>query len=148
MEKAHGYNKYWLWPMHHKENIEAGCQQCHSREIVTEMADTLNAGREIFRLRGCMGCHRYEGFDREADEMSSVNQQIRTLEQQKAEWMREAGFAIQKGDKTRDNTEAQKLYAHANDLKVRASGLDAQDGAARHALAKTWCANRRRSGPA
>ena len=41
------------------------------------MADTLNTGREIFRLRGCMGCHRYEGFDREADEMSSVNQQIR-----------------------------------------------------------------------
>jgi cytochrome c551/c552 len=126
VEKAHGYNKYWLWPMHHKENIEAGCQQCHSREIVTEMADTLNSGREIFRLRGCMGCHRYEGFDREADEMSSINQQLRTLEQQKADWLREAGFSIQKGDKSRDNTEAQKLYAHANDLKVRASGLDSK----------------------
>src|SRR5207248_2281852 len=126
VEKAHGYNKYWLWPMHHKENIEAGCQQCHSREIVTEMADTLNSGREIFRLRGCMACHRYEGFDRDADEMTSVNQNIRQLEQQKAEWLREAGFSIQKGDKTRDNAEAQKLYAHANDLKVRASGLDAK----------------------
>jgi len=126
VEKAHGYNKFWLWPMHHKENVEAGCQQCHSREIVTEMADTLNAGREIFRLRGCMGCHRYEGFDRESDEMSSVNQQLRALDTQKADWLREAGFAIQKGDKTRDNTEAQKLYAHANDLKVRASGLDSK----------------------
>jgi cytochrome c551/c552 len=126
VEKAHGYNKYWLWPMHHKENIDAGCQQCHSREIVTEMADTLNSGREIFRLRGCMACHRYEGFDREADEMSSINQQLRTLETQKADWIREAGFSIQKGDKTRDNTEAQKLYAHANDLKVRASGLDSK----------------------
>jgi len=76
VDKAHGYNKYWLWPMYHKENIEAGCQQCHVKEIVTEMADTLNAGREIFRLRGCTGCHRYEGFDRETDEISSVNQQI------------------------------------------------------------------------
>ena len=85
VEKAHGYNKYWLWPLHHKENIEAGCQQCHAREIVTEMSDTLNQGREIFRLRGCMGCHRYEGFDREADEMSSINQQLRGLEQQKAD---------------------------------------------------------------
>src|SRR5207302_8213744 len=26
VEKAHGYNKFWLWPMHHKENITAGCQ--------------------------------------------------------------------------------------------------------------------------
>jgi cytochrome c551/c552 len=126
VEKGHGYNKFWLWPLHHKENIDAGCQQCHSREIVTEMAGTLNTGREIFRLRGCMGCHRYEGFDREADEMSSINQQLRTLEQQKAEWIREAGFAVAKGDKSRDNTEAQKLYAQANDLKVRASGLDSK----------------------
>jgi len=126
VEKAHGYNKYWLWPLHHKENIQAGCQQCHSREIVTEMADTLNAGREVFRLRGCMGCHRYENFDREGDEMSSVNQNLRTMSQQKAEWIREAGFSIQKGDKSKSNEEAQKLYAHANDLKVRASGLDAK----------------------
>ena len=39
VEKAHGYNKFWLWPLHHKENIDAGCQQCHVKEIVTEMAD-------------------------------------------------------------------------------------------------------------
>jgi cytochrome c551/c552 len=126
VEKAHGYNKYWLWPLHHKENAEAGCQQCHVKEIVTEDAATLNAGREIFRLRGCMGCHRYEGFDREADEITSVNQQIRQLGQQKAEWLRDAGFMIDKGDKTKDNAEAQKLYAQANDLKVRSSGLDAK----------------------
>jgi cytochrome c551/c552/uncharacterized coiled-coil DUF342 family protein len=124
--KAHGYNQHWLWPLHHKENIEAGCQQCHAREIVTEKADTLNAGREIFRLRGCMACHRYDGFDRETDEMSSVNQQIRQIEQQKAGWLREAGFDVQKGNKTRSNEEAQRLYQAANDLKVRSSGLDAQ----------------------
>jgi cytochrome c551/c552 len=126
VEKAHGYNKYWLWPLHHEENMEAGCQQCHSREIVTEMADTLNAGREIVRLRGCVGCHRYDGFDREGDEIASVNQQIRQDEQQKAEWLREAGFSIQKGDRARENSEAQRLYQHANDLKVRSSGLDAK----------------------
>ena len=58
VEKAHGYNEHWLWPLHAKENLEAGCQQCHSQEIVTEMAPTLDAGREVFRLRGCMACHR------------------------------------------------------------------------------------------
>jgi cytochrome c1 len=123
---AHGYNEHWLWPLHHKENIEAGCQQCHAREIVTEKADALNAGREIFRLRGCMACHRYDGFDRDADEMSSVNQQIRQLEQQKAAWLREAGFDVQKGNKARSNEEAQRLYQDANNLKVRSSGIDSQ----------------------
>jgi cytochrome c2 len=127
VEKAHGYNKFWLWPLHHKENIEAGCQQCHAREIVTEMAGTLNQGREIFRLRGCMACHRYEGFDREADESAGVNQQLRQLDQQKAEWKREAGFSEQKANDPRtSDDDAKKLLAHANDLKVRASGNDAK----------------------
>ena len=126
IEKAHGYNEHWLWPLHKPENLEAGCQQCHSQEIVTEMADTLDAGREIFRLRGCMACHRYEGFDRDPDELSGVNQDIRQLTQQKAEWTREIGFSTTKGDNTPDNDQAQKFYQHANDLKVRISGLDAK----------------------
>jgi cytochrome c1 len=126
VEKAHGYNEHWLWPLHAKENLEAGCQQCHTQEIVTEMAPTLDAGREIFRLRGCMACHRYEGFDRDPDELSAVNQDIRQLTQQKAEWTREAGFSVEKGDRTRNNDEAQRLYQHANDLKVRVSGIDAK----------------------
>jgi cytochrome c551/c552 len=126
IEKAHGYNEHWLWPLHAKENLEAGCQQCHSQEIVTEMADQLDAGREIFRLRGCMACHRYEGFDRDPDELSAVNQDIRQKTQDKAEMMREAGFSIDKGDRTRNNDEAQKLYQHANDLKVRVSLIDAK----------------------
>ncbi|MEX2264936.1 MAG: hypothetical protein WD696_23480 [Bryobacteraceae bacterium] len=124
--KGHGRHKYWLWPMHYRENFEAGCQQCHSGEIVTEMADTLNAGRELFRLRGCMGCHRYEGFDREPEELTSVHQEIRQLQTQKAEWEREAGFSIQKADRVSDNAEAQRLYAHADNLKVRSSGVDAK----------------------
>ena len=126
VEKAHGYNEHWLWPLHAKENLEAGCQQCHSQEIVTEMAPTLDAGREVFRLRGCMACHRYEGFDRDPDELGAVNQDIRQLTQQKAEWNREIGFSVEKGDRTRNNDEAQKLYQHANDLKVRISLLDAK----------------------
>jgi cytochrome c551/c552 len=126
VEKAHGNNEHWLWPLHAKENLEAGCQQCHSQEIVTEMADRLNTGREIFRLRGCMACHRYEGFDRDPDELASVNQSIRQFTQEKAQLTREAGFSVDKGDRTRNNDEAQKLYQHANDLKVRVSGIDAK----------------------
>jgi cytochrome c551/c552/uncharacterized coiled-coil DUF342 family protein len=126
VEKAHGYNEHWLWPMHARENFEAGCQQCHSQEIVTEKADTLNAGREIFRLRGCMACHRYEGFDRDIDDLNSTNQEIRLLTQEKAQSTREIGFTTQKGDRARSNEEAERLYQHANDLKVQISGIDAK----------------------
>ncbi|MEO7651828.1 MAG: c-type cytochrome, partial [Bryobacteraceae bacterium] len=124
--KAHGRHKFWLWPAHQKENLEAGCQQCHYKEIVTEMSDKLNEGREIYRLRGCMGCHRYDNFDREPEDLSNLGKQIQQLEQQKAEWEREIGFSIQKADKTKDNNEAQRLYAQADNLKVRISGLDAK----------------------
>ena len=34
---------------------------------VTQGAETLNLGRDLFAERGCVGCHRYEGFDRETD---------------------------------------------------------------------------------
>ena len=74
-----------------------------------------------------MACHRYEGFDREADEISSVNQQIRQLDQQKDEWKREVGFSEQKANNPRtSDDDAKKLLAHAADLKVRSSGIDAK----------------------
>ena len=111
VEKAHGYNKYWLWPLHHKENIEAGCQQCHSQG--NRHRDGRHAERRAARSSGCAAawrCHRYEGFDREADEMSAVNQQIRQLEQQKAEWTREVGFSEQKANNPRtSDDDAKKL---------------------------------------
>ena len=138
VEKAHGYNKFWLWPMHHKENIEAGCQQCHAKEIVTEMADTLNQGREIFRLRGCMGCHRYEGFDREADEMSGVNQQIRTAGA--AEGRVEARGRLQPNRRptirATSDDEAQKLLRARQRSEGAGERPRRQDRAARHALAQ------------
>ena len=53
-----------------------------------------------------------------------MRQQIRQLEQQRAEWEREIGFTTEKADRTRDNAEAQRLYQHANNLKVRMTGID------------------------
>src|SRR5262245_29398193 len=80
--KSHGQNKFWLWPMFEKENTEAGCQQCHARDRVTQGAETLNLGRDLFAQRGCMGCHRYEGYDRETDALASARQTITQLEDQ------------------------------------------------------------------
>ena len=81
-EKGHGRHRFWLWPMFEKENTEAGCQQCHARDRVTDGAETLNLGRDLFSQRGCMGCHRYEGFDRETDALNGTRQTIGQLEDQ------------------------------------------------------------------
>jgi cytochrome c551/c552 len=123
--KAHGRNKFWLWPMYYPENVEAGCQHCHVREIVTEYAEVLNQGRELFRRRGCRACHRYEGFDRDVEELNSTQQQIRQAEQERAAKEREIRISIRKADTTKDNTEAQRLYQHSDDLKVRISNINA-----------------------
>ena len=32
--KAHGRYQHWLWPLYDRENFEAGCQQCHARDMV------------------------------------------------------------------------------------------------------------------
>ena len=65
VERGHGRHEYWLWPMHHPENVEAGCVQCHGDSLVLEHADTLNEGREVYR-RVCSGCHAHASFDRDA----------------------------------------------------------------------------------
>ncbi|MGH9778239.1 MAG: hypothetical protein ACRD5I_07485, partial [Candidatus Acidiferrales bacterium] len=57
--KGHGRHKYWLWPLYYRENFEAGCQTCHARDMVIAHAETLNRGKELFRLKGCIGCHRF-----------------------------------------------------------------------------------------
>src|SRR5256886_13874318 len=63
--KGHGLNPFWLHPLFHKDNTEAGCQMCHANDRVTQGADTLNLGKDLFYQRGCVGCHRMEAFDRE-----------------------------------------------------------------------------------
>src|SRR5438105_8827272 len=33
VEKAHGTYEHWLWPLFPKNNVEAGCQTCHSADM-------------------------------------------------------------------------------------------------------------------
>ncbi len=80
VETAHGKFKHWLWPMWEKENREAGCNQCHGKDLVLGHAATLNQGKELFRKRGCWGCHRYEGYDTENEELTIVRKDIQALD--------------------------------------------------------------------
>ncbi len=83
VEKAHGRYEHWLWPMYYPENFEAGCQQCHASDMVTEHAPVLNKAKQLYREKGCIGCHRFQGFDNQDEQLVSAQQTITQLENQK-----------------------------------------------------------------
>ena len=124
--KGHGRHKYWLWPLFEKENIEAGCQQCHARDRVTQGAETLNLGRDLFSERGCVGCHRYEGFDRETDALSAARQNTTQLEEQILANEKQIREDTEAANQAADDAEAQRLLAHAESLRVTNSLLAAR----------------------
>ncbi len=124
--KAHGLNPFWLHPLYRKENTEAGCQQCHSNDRVIQGADVLNLGKDMFYQRGCIGCHRSESFDREADALSGTRQTISQLEEQIAANERQARQDQDAVANVSDDTEAQRLLAHAESLRVTNSQLAAR----------------------
>jgi len=124
--KAHGQNPFWLHPLFHKENTEAGCQMCHANDRVTQGADTLNLGKDLFYQRGCVGCHRMEAFDREADALTNARQSITQLEDQITANDRQARLDTEASANAGDDTEVQRLLAHADSLRVANSQLAAR----------------------
>lgn len=126
VEKGHGRHKYWLWPLFYRENFEAGCQQCHMGDMLTEKAPRLNRAKELYREKGCIGCHRYEGFDNEGEQLLTSRQTLRQLAQQKKELELDIPRVLQSADKAEDNAAAQRLYARADTMRVTASSLDAR----------------------
>lgn len=124
--KGHGRHKYWLWPLFERENMEAGCQQCHAKDRVTQGAKTLNLGRDLFYERGCVGCHRYEGFDRETDALAGSRQGTTQLEDQITANEKLIREDTEAANQVTDDAEAQRLLAHAESLRVTNSLLAAR----------------------
>lgn len=124
-EKAHGLNKFWLHPLYEKENTQAGCQQCHSADRVIQGADVLNLGKDLFQYRGCVGCHRSEGFDRETDALANARQTISQLEDEIVANEREARQSNERIGEASDE-EAHTLLARAELLRVTNSQLAAR----------------------
>ena len=127
-EKAHGNYEHWLWPLFPKENAQAGCQTCHSADMVLASGDvqfqTINAGKDLFRQRGCNGCHRYEGYDKEPEDLNSIGQQIKQIETQKKDNLKQTAYLMKQADAAESNDEANKLNLQAVDLRVANSKLD------------------------
>ncbi|MGB7925513.1 MAG: c-type cytochrome [Pyrinomonadaceae bacterium] len=125
MVKGHGRHKFWLHPLHERENMEAGCQQCHSNDRVLQGANTLNLGKDLFQNRGCVGCHRSEGFDRESDALTNARQMISQLEEEIDANERESKQASASIGNVSDE-DAQKLLARAEYLRVTNSQIAAR----------------------
>ena len=85
---------------------------------------TINAGKDLFRQRGCMGCHRYEGYDKEPEDLNSVGQQIKQIETQKKDNIKQSAYLMKQADAAESNDEANKLNHQAVDLRVANSKLD------------------------
>jgi len=127
VDKAHGRYRHWLWPLYARENIEAGCQQCHRKDLFLSHTDVLSQGKYLFDHRGCVGCHRYEGYDTEAEQLQSVEQQIAAKQRQRHENLLEIERGIAKAnDPDTSNEEAANLYQTADNLRVSISGIDTE----------------------
>jgi cytochrome c551/c552 len=128
VEKAHGNYEHWLWPLYPKENAQAGCQTCHAADMVLVAGDvqwqTINDGKDLFRQKGCMGCHRYEGYDKEPEQLNAIGQQIKQIETQKKDNLKQAAYLMKQADAAETNEEANNLNGKAVDLKVANSKLD------------------------
>ena len=124
VEKAHGNYEHWLWPLHPLENVQAGCQQCHAMDMVVDHAPVLSYGKELFQYRGCVGCHRFQNYDPEPEEIVSVQQQVLLLETQRHDTQRDIQRDIQMGDTAPDNDTARMYYTQADKLRVSISDID------------------------
>jgi cytochrome c2 len=127
IEKAHGNYEHWLWPLYSKQNFEAGCQTCHAADMMLITGDvgwTISKGKDLFRQRGCMGCHRYEGYDKEPEELQSLNQQIKTLETEKRDNTKQSAYLMKQADAAQTNEEANRLNDEAVGLRVASSKID------------------------
>jgi hypothetical protein len=124
VEKAHGFHEHWLWPLYPMENVEAGCQQCHASDMVVAHAPTLTAGKDLFMWRGCVGCHRFQGYDSEPEDLVVARRTLDQLAQQRAEDLLDVQKSIKAGDAAPDNETARKFYQQADDLRLAVSKMD------------------------
>ena len=79
-ETAHGLNKYWLHRLHPAENFEAGCVQCHEKDLFLEGGERHNQAKENYRHFGCWGCHKMKGYDDEPELARAVAKQVSDID--------------------------------------------------------------------
>ncbi len=129
--KGHGDYEHWLWPLFARQNVESGCQTCHAADMMLHLTtgnvgQVISEGKFLFRQRGCNGCHKYEGYDREPEDLLNVQQQIKQKEEEQQGNLRRAAVLTKQADNATDNATANRLYAEAEALKVANSRIAGQ----------------------
>ena len=84
----------------------------------------ISNGKFLFRQRGCMGCHRYEGYDKEPEDLTSIAQQMKLFEQQKIDNAKISADLMKQADSASSNDEANRLNQQAVALRVANSKID------------------------
>ena len=58
MEKAHGHEHNWEYPLLPGRYVQALCLGCHDTSFGLEGAEKAERGRVLFHKHGCYGCHQ------------------------------------------------------------------------------------------
>jgi cytochrome c2 len=61
--EAHGEeHMHWDFPIMPAKYIQGSCAQCHDYEMLKhEGGEKVSRGEELFRQKGCQGCHKIDG---------------------------------------------------------------------------------------
>src|SRR5260370_22628993 len=92
--------------------------------VIRDVGWTLSEGKDLFRQRGCTGCHRFEGYDKEPEDLNSIAQQIKQMDQEKKENLKQSAYLMKQADAAETNEEANRLNDRAVTLRVANSKLD------------------------
>ncbi len=84
----------------------------------------INEGKDLFRQKGCNGCHRYDGYDKEPEDLNSISQQLKQLETDKKDNTKQAADLMKQADAAQSNEEANRLNDKAVALRVANSKID------------------------
>ena len=63
VKAAHGDVPHWEEPLLRGSLVQASCRQCHGDlKAIETYAPTLVQGRQLFKAKGCYGCHAIKDF--------------------------------------------------------------------------------------
>src|SRR5215510_8977089 len=92
--------------------------------VTNEVGWTLTEGKDLFRQRGCVACHRYEGYDKEPEDLLLIAHQIKQLDHERKDNFKQAAYLMKQADAAATNEEASRLNDRAVALKVANSKVD------------------------
>jgi cytochrome c551/c552 len=129
VERAHGTYAAWSKPLYPKGYTEIGCQTCHASDTTlagrTDLAPVLNQAKAMYR-QGCIGCHRLAGFEDEREDLKSVANQIRMLEEQKENNLRQAALKERHAEVAVTDETARGLLQEAKNLNTENNRIDVE----------------------